>query len=55
MEPVAKTRNVRRTEAILRFIIGIFLIIFFLSIEGIFSWVFGLIGVTFILTAIFGY
>ena len=55
MEPVAKTKNVKGAEAILRFIIGIVLIIFFFSIGGISRWVFGLIGVAFILTAIFGY
>jgi len=55
MEPVVKTKNVKGVEAILRFIIGIVLIIFFLSIGGIFRWVFGLIGVAFILTAIFRY
>ncbi len=55
MEPLVKTKNVKGVEAVLRFIIGIVLIIFFFSIEGIFRWVFGLIGVAFILTAIFGY
>jgi hypothetical protein len=55
MEPVVKTKNVRRAEAILRSIIGVILIIFAFSIEGIFRWVVGLIGVAFILTAIFGY
>jgi len=55
MEPVVKTKNVKGAETILRFIIGIILIIVFFSIGGIFRWVFGLIGVVFILTAIFGY
>jgi len=55
MEPVVKTKNVRRAEAILRFIIGVILIIFASSIEGILRGVVGLIGVAFILTAIFGY
>ena len=55
MEPVVKTRNVKGSEAILRVIIGIVLIIVFFSTGGIFRWVFGLIGVAFILTAIFGY
>ena len=55
MEPIAKTKNVRRAEAILRFIIGVILIIFAFFIEGILRWVVGLIGVAFILTAIFGY
>jgi len=55
MEPMVKTKNVRRAEAILRFIIGVILVIFAFFIEGILCWVFGLIGVAFILTAIFGY
>jgi hypothetical protein len=55
MDPVVKTKNVRGAEAILRSIIGVILIIFALFIEGILRWVVGLIGVAFILTAIFGY
>ena len=55
MEPVVKTKNVRGAEAILRSIIGIILIILALFIEGVLSWVVGLIGVVFILTVIFGY
>jgi len=55
MEPMVKTKNVGRAEAILRSVIGIILIIFAFSIEGILRWVVGLIGVIFILTAIFGY
>jgi len=55
MEAMVRTKNVRRAEAILRFIIGIILIIFAFFIEGILRWVIGLIGVAFILTAIFGY
>jgi hypothetical protein len=55
MEPLVKTKNVKRAEAILRFIIGVILIIFVISIEGILRWVVGLIGVAFILTATFGY
>jgi len=55
MESVVRTKNVRRAEAILRYIIGIILIIFAFSIEGILRWVIGLIGVAFILTGIFGY
>jgi len=54
MEPSVKTKNVRGAEAILRPIIGIILIIFFLSIGRIVRWIFGLIGVAFILAAIFG-
>jgi hypothetical protein len=55
MEPVIKTKNVRGIEPVLRGIIGIILLGFALSIEGILRWVVGLIGVIFILTAIFGY
>jgi len=58
MESMVKTKNVGRAEAILRSIIGIILIIFAFFIEGILrwvGWVVGLIGVIFILTAIFGY
>ena len=55
METMVRTKNVRRAEAILRFIIGIILIIFAFFIEGILSWVIGLIGAAFLLTAIFGY
>ena len=55
MEPVVKTKNVRMAEAILRSIIGIILIIFAFFTEGILRWVVGLIGVAFVLTAIFGY
>jgi hypothetical protein len=55
MESMVKTKNVGRAESILRSIIGIVLIIFAFFIEGILRWVVGLIGVIFILTAIFGY
>jgi hypothetical protein len=55
MESMVKTKNVGRAGSILRSIIGIILIIFAFFIEGIFRWVVGLIGVIFILTAIFGY
>jgi len=55
MEPVLKTKNVGKAEAILRSIIGIILLIFAFSIEGILRWIVGLIGVVFILTATFGY
>ena len=55
MEPEIKTKNVRGIEAILRGIIGIILLGFALSIEGSLRWVVGLIGVIFILTALFGY
>ena len=55
MEPMVKTKNVGRAEAILRSIIGVILLIFPFFIEGILRWVVALIGVVFILTAIFGY
>jgi hypothetical protein len=55
MEPVINTKNVKKKEAILRSIIGVILIIFSFIIEGVLRWVVGLIGVVFILTAIFGH
>jgi len=55
MDPMIKTKNVGRIEAILRSIIGVILVIFAFSIEGILRWVVGLIGVVFIITALFGY
>ena len=55
MEPRVKPKNVGKAEAILRYIIGVVLIIFAYFNEGISRWVFGLIGVAFILTALFGY
>jgi hypothetical protein len=55
MEPMVKTKNVGRIEAVLRSIIGVILISFAFSIEGILRWVVGLIGVVFIITALFGY
>jgi len=55
MEPVPKTKNVKGVEAVLRFIMGVVLVISFFTIRGIPRWLFGFIGVAFILTAIFGY
>ncbi|MGA2467996.1 MAG: DUF2892 domain-containing protein [Thermodesulfobacteriota bacterium] len=55
MESVVKTKNVGRAETILRSIIGVILIISAFFIEGILRWVVGLIGIVFILTALFGY
>lgn len=55
MEPIIKTKNVKGMEAVLRCIIGIILMIVGLSLEGILSWVVILIGVTLLLTGIFGY
>lgn len=55
MESLVKTKNVQRAEAILRFIIGGILIVFAFVIQGILRWVVGLIGVLFILTAVFRY
>ena len=55
MEPMLKTKNVGRAEAILRFIIGVIIVVFSFSIEGILRWVVGSIGAVFILTALFGY
>jgi predicted phage tail protein len=50
-----KVKNVGKEEGIFRVIIGVILIILAFFIEGILRWVVGLIGVIFILTAIFGY
>ena len=55
MGAVAKILNVGRGEAILRSIIGVILIIFAFLVSGLSLWVFGLIGVLFIITALFGY
>ena len=55
MEPMVKTKNVGRAEAILRFIIGGILMIFAFSIDGALRWIVGLMGVVFILTALFGF
>ena len=55
MEPMVKTKNVGRAEAILRFIIGLIILVFSFSMNGILRWVVGLIGVIFIVTAVFGY
>ncbi len=55
MGPMVNEKNIGRIESILRSIIGVILMIFAFSIEGILRWVVGLIGVAFILTAIFGY
>ena len=55
MEFAVKTKNIGVAEAILRSVIGITLITFTFFIEGILRWGVGLIGMVFILTAIFGY
>ena len=55
MKSMANTKNIGRAEAILRSIIGVILLIFAFFTEGILRWLIGLIGVVFILTAIFGY
>jgi len=55
MEPTIKTKNVATIEAILRIIIGAILILFTFFTHGILIWIIGLIGVAFIVTAIFGY
>jgi hypothetical protein len=54
-KPTVKVKNVGKGEGVFRSIIGVILIIFAYFIEGILRWVVGLIGVAFILTAIFGY
>jgi len=55
MEPMIQTKNIGRIEAVLRTIIGVILVIFAFSIEGISRWIVGLIGVIFIVTALIGY
>ena len=55
MEPVVRTKNVGRAEAILRLLIGIIIIVFAISIVGILRWVAGFIGVAFVFTALFRY
>ena len=55
MKSAVKPRNIGKTEAILRYIIGGVLVIFAYFSEGILRWVSGLIGMAFILTALFGY
>lgn len=55
MKPVVKPGNIGKAEAILRYIIGAVLIIFAYFSEGILRWVSGLVGVAFLLTALFGY
>ena len=55
MEPMVKTKNVTRIEAILRLIIGATLILFSFFIQGILRWIVGIMGIAFILTAGFGY
>jgi hypothetical protein len=54
-KPTVKIKNVGKGEGIFRLIIGVILIILGFFIEGIFRWVVGLMGVAFIVTAIFGY
>jgi hypothetical protein len=48
-------KNVGRGEAIVRSVIGITLILLPFFTPGVFQWILGLIGVVFVLTAIFGY
>ena len=55
MGTMVKMKNVGKGEAILRSVIGVILIIFAFFISGVFRWILGLIGVTLILTALFGY
>jgi hypothetical protein len=55
MEPTVRTKNVKGTEAALRCIIGAILMISGFFIEGILRSVVVVIGVIFIITAIFGY
>jgi len=52
---VVRMMNVGRGERIFRFIIGVVLIALAFFISGFTGLIVGLIGVAFILTAIFGY
>jgi hypothetical protein len=54
-KPAVKVKNVGKEEGVFRVIIGVILIMLAFLISGVFRWVFGLIGVIFILTAMFGY
>ena len=51
----AKTRNVQRSEAILRIVIGAICIALAIWIPGILRWILGLTGIAFLITAFFGY
>ncbi len=55
MESEVEEKNVGRAEAISRSIMGVILIIASFFIEGVLRWVGGLLGLAFIVTAIFGY
>ena len=55
MDPGADGKNVGRAEAISRSIMGVILIIFSFFIEGVLRWAGGLLGLAFIVTALFGY
>jgi hypothetical protein len=55
MGSLVKIKNVGKGEAIFRSVIGVILIILAFFISGFSRWVFGIIGVLIILTAIFGY
>jgi len=55
MGTVARIMNVGKGEAIFRGVTGIVLIVFAFWIPSVWGWVFGLIGVGLILTALFRY
>ncbi len=55
MEPEVNEKNVGKAEAISRSVMGVILILFSFFIEGVLRWAGGLLGLAFILTAIFGY
>jgi len=52
---IAKSKNVRKGEAVLRFALGAILIVIGFLVSGLPGLVLGLIGAAFILTAFFGY
>jgi hypothetical protein len=55
MESFLKRKNVGRGEAVFRSVIGGILIILAFVFSGSLRWVFGVIGLAFILTSIFGH
>jgi hypothetical protein len=51
----AKTRNVQRSEVILRIVIGVICVALAFFIPGVLRWILALTGIAFLLTAFFGY
>jgi predicted phage tail protein len=55
MVSITKVKNVRQGEAVFRIVLGVILIVIAFFVWGVTGFVLGLIGVVFILTALFGY